>query len=284
MSQVMTKNKAALNIDWGKTILIFLPLLLVSVQWINYEQVTEELVYDVPINRQFTSFETNWLYALVLIFSFLSVFVLSFDKRVAYYKTWKYLFPAIAIVGIIFIAWDVIFTEMNVWQFNPDYYLGIKFLGLPIEELLFFVIIPFCSVVLYESANKYIKRDFLAGAENWISMLLIGGLLIGGIAFWDKIYTSTTFILTGSFLFYHVLFLPDTYRSRFYFAFIFILIPFVIVDGVLTGGYSQAPIVLYNPEEYLGLRIFSIPFEDFVYGFMMLLAIVTLMEHWRSQN
>ncbi len=272
------------TIKVGKTIMVLLPLLLVGIQWFNYKQITEKLVYDVPVNRLMPAFETSWLYALALIFSFIPVFALSFDKKVAYYKTWRYLFPAIAIVGSFFIVWDVIFTEMSVWQFNPSYYLGIKFLGLPIEEWLFFAIIPFCSVMIYESLNYYIKKDLLASAESWISMLLVGGLLIGGIAFWDKIYTSTTFLLTGSFLFYHVLFLSDHYRSRFYFAFIVTLLPFTLVDGILTGGYSQAPIVLYNPEEYLGLRIFSIPFEDYVYGLLMLLWIVTLIEHWRGKR
>lgn len=284
MEQVLTKEKTLMSYWFGRVSLILIPLVLVAIQWSSYEKLTEDMIYDVPVTRLIPVLETPYLYLLVLIVSFFSVFVLSFDKRVRYYKTWKYLLPATLIVSAIFIAWDIMFTEMYVWRFNTDYYMGIRFLSLPLEEWLFFLIIPFCSMVIYESLNYYIKKDVFAQAENLISMILIAGLLIGGFAFWDKIYTSTTFLLTGAFLFYHVLFLDGHYRSRFYFAFLFILIPFLAVDGILTGGYTKAPIVLYNPEEYLNFRVLSIPFEDIVYGFLMLLAIVTIIEHWRRKK
>jgi lycopene cyclase domain-containing protein len=284
MEQVLTKEKTLMSYWLGRLSLIITPLVLVAIQWSSYEKLTEDMIYDVPITRLIPVLETSYLYLLILVASFLSVFLLSFDKRVAYYKTWKYLIPATLIVGSIFVAWDIAFTEMYVWRFNSDYYMGIRFLGLPFEEWLFFFIIPFCSIVIYESLNYYVKKDVFAQAENLISMILITALLIGGFAFWDKIYTSTTFLLTGAFLFYHVLFLDGRYRSRFYFSFLFILIPFLAVDGILTGGYTKAPIVLYNPEEYLNFRILSIPFEDMVYGFLMLLAIVTIVEYWKNKK
>lgn len=284
MEQVLAKEKTTISYWLGRLSIIIIPLVLVAIQWSTYEKLTENMIYNVPTTRLIPALETQYLYLLTLVASFLSVFVLSFDKRVAYYKTWKYLIPATLIVGGIFIAWDIAFTEMYVWRFNADYYMGIRLLSLPLEEWLFFLIIPFCSMVIYESLNHYVKRDLLAKAESWISMILVIGLLIGGFAFWDKIYTSTTFLLTGAFLFYHVLFLDGHYRSRFYFAFVFILIPFLAVDGILTGGYTKAPIVLYNPEEYLNFRVLSIPFEDIVYGFLMLLAIVTIIEYWRSKK
>ncbi len=284
MEQILTKEKTLMSYWLGRISLIVIPLMLVAIQWFSYEKLTEDMIYNVPTTRLIPMLETPYLYLLTLVVSFLSVFVLSFDKRVRYYKTWKYLIPATLIVGSIFVAWDIVFTEMYVWRFNADYYIGIRFLGLPFEEWLFFLIIPFCSMVIYESLNYYVKKDLLAQVENLISMILITALLIGGFAFWDKIYTSTTFLLTGAFIFYHVLFLDGSYRSRFYLAFIFILIPFLIVDGILTGGYTKAPIVLYNPEEYLNFRILSIPFEDIVYGFLMLFSIVSIVEYWRNKK
>ncbi|MEL6720275.1 MAG: lycopene cyclase domain-containing protein, partial [Bacteroidota bacterium] len=239
--------------------------------------------YDVPQTLSVPVFETNWLYMWLHLFAVIPVFALSFDKRVHYYTSWKYLVPAISIVAAIFIVWDVVFTEMNVWNFNPAYYLGVRFLHLPIEEWLFFFTIPFASIFIYECLNHYVKKDWLAPYEKWISILLGTSLIIGGLIYWDQIYTSTTFLLTGAFIWYHYLFLPSNYRSRFYFAFLVILIPFTLVDGVLTGGYAEEPIVLYNPLEFLNFRILSVPLEDYVYGLLMLFGMVTLLEHFRNK-
>jgi len=259
-------------------------ILLVAIQWLTYEQLTEVLIYDVPQTLLITVFETTWLYLWLHLFAVVPVFTLSFDKRVHYYTSWKYLFLAISIVAAIFIAWDVVFTEMNVWNFNPDYFLGIRFFHLPIEEWLFFFTIPFASIFIYECLNHYVKKDWFLPYEKWISIILGSALIIGGLVYWNQIYTSTTFLLTGVFVWYHYLFLPSHYRSRFYFAFLVILIPFALVDGVLTGGYSQAPVVLYNPLEYLDFRIPSVPLEDYVYGFLMLFGIITLLEYFRART
>lgn len=282
MSQTLS-IKARQNVGWLKIPVVLLPILLIAIQWVTYERLTNDLVLDVPQLVLIPQLETNWLYMFLHIFSFIPVFALSFDKRVHYYQSWKYLVPATLIVAAIFIIWDVIFTAMYVWQFNPTYYLGIKLLGLPIEEWLFFVVIPFASIFIYECLNAYIPKDLLAPFEKSITICLIVGFLAGGLIYWEKVYTSTTFLLTGGFVLYHFLFLPSYYRARFYFSFLVILIPFLLVDGVLTGGYTNAPIVLYNPLEYLGFRVLSLPFEDIVYGFLMLMGIVSIMEHWRNK-
>jgi lycopene cyclase domain-containing protein len=76
-------------------------------------------------------------------------FLLSFDKKVSFYKEWKYFFPINLAVGAFFIAWDVWFTNAGVWAFNEDYLLGPTLFGLPIEECLFFFCIPYASVFTY---------------------------------------------------------------------------------------------------------------------------------------
>ncbi len=46
---------------------------------------------------------------------------------------------------------------------------------------------------------------------------------------------------------------------------------FLSVNGILTGSGLDSPIVNYNPEEIIGFRIFTIPIEDTVYGYEMIL-------------
>ena len=242
------------------------------------------LAYTVPTWSRVQFFERHALYAWLHLFAVLPVFALSFDKRVHFYTSWRHLFPAALIVGAFFILWDVIFTAKGVWGFNEAYFLGLRLLGLPMEEWLFFVTIPFASIFIYECLNYYVPKDWLAPADRFLSPILILGLLLVGLLNFSSIYTSSSCLLTGGFLLVHWLCFPNTYRTRFYFAYLIIWIPFLLVDGVLTGAATAAPIVLYNPEEFLGIRIVSVPIEDSVYGFLLLFGVVTIMEFWREKR
>ena len=95
------------------------------------------------------------LYLLLMIFSFGSCLVLSFDRKVAFYKSIRFLLPAIVVVAIPFLIWDQIFTDRGVWGFNEDYLQGSYIGKLPIEEILFFFFIPYCCLFIYEVLIAY---------------------------------------------------------------------------------------------------------------------------------
>jgi lycopene cyclase domain-containing protein len=57
------------------------------------------------------------------------------------------------------------------------------------------------------------------------------------------------------------------------------LIPFLIINGILTA----IPVVIYNNDENLGKRIYTIPIEDTVYALTMLLGVVSIMEYLRKK-
>lgn len=274
----MIKSKARV-LKWG---LAILPVVLVAFLWLTDLVLPDNLLYAVPVWKQLDWLESKYTYFLLHLFTFIPVFVLSFDKNVHYYKKWKHLFPAIAIVGGLFIAWDVFFAEQQVWGFNKTYLSGIFFWGLPIEEWLFFFTVPFACIFIYECLNFYIKKDLLASFERPITIGLSIVFLTIGFTFWSHLYTSTTFLLAGFLLLFHFLFLTGNYRSRFYLAYAVSWVPFLLVNGVLTGGFTKQPIVLYNPEEYLGIRIGSVPLDDSVYSFLLLFGTITLFEHFRK--
>ncbi len=66
--------------------------------------------------------------------------------------------------------------------------------------------------------------------------------------------------------------------GRFYFAFGFILIPFLLVNGILTGSFIEGEVVWYNEKEIQGIRIATIPFEDVFYGMLLLLCNISIFE------
>ena len=69
-----------------------------------------------------------------------------------------------------------------------------------------------------------------------------------------------------------------THLQGFYASFILILIPFFIVNGILTGSFIETPIVSYNNLENLGIRLFTIPVEDIGYAFSMLFGNLMIFE------
>ncbi|MCI0448193.1 MAG: lycopene cyclase domain-containing protein [Chlorobi bacterium] len=96
-------------------------------------------------------------YLIVLLVCFIVPFALSFSKNLDFYKYPFRLVLSLGIPFILFIAWDIIAAERGHWSFNPDYTIGIKIANLPIEEILFFLIIPFCAVFSWECV-KYFTR------------------------------------------------------------------------------------------------------------------------------
>jgi lycopene cyclase domain-containing protein len=48
----------------------------------------------------------------------------SFEKKIALWKKWKYMFPAMLITAGFFLIWDEFFTRIGVWSFSEKYTLG----------------------------------------------------------------------------------------------------------------------------------------------------------------
>lgn len=186
--------------------------------------------------------------------------------------------PAIGITAVLFIAWDALYTGLDVWGFNPQYVSGIYLIGLPLEEILFFFSVPYACLFTYFALNHLVERDHLFPHQELISSVLIIVLLVLGGYFMDKLYTGVTFLLAGAFLALVMLKLRVRFMGRFYFAFAFLLIPFLIINGILTGSITPEPVVWYDDSENMGIRLGTIPLEDFVYAMLMVLMPITIWE------
>lgn len=204
--------------------------------------------------------------------------IVSFDSRLKFHHKWKYLFPAMLATMLVFVPWDIIKTSMGVWGFNQQHLLGYWFFNLPVEELMFFIAIPFACVFTYHSLGYLIKKDHLKPFAKSISIVLITVLTILALINIDRTYTFVTFITTAAFLLIHLTFIKADYLGRFYISFLFILIPFLLVNGALTGMFTPEPVVWYDDSRNLGIRIFTIPIEDSVYALLLLLMNTTIYE------
>lgn len=198
-------------------------------------------------------------------------------------KNWKAILLSLTIVASVFLIWDAIFTSNGVWGFNSDYHLPYLIFGMPIEEWLFFFCIPYASVFIHY-ALKFYKPNLLLPMKftKWFTIVLLA-ILISVLFFnTDKAYTFVNYSFLVFTLILGLLFgIP--HLQRFYIAFLIILIPFFIVNGVLTGTGIENPVVWYNDAENLGLRLLTIPIEDIGYAFTMLFGNVLLIEYFKRK-
>ncbi len=221
----------------------------------------------------------KYLYLALDLGSFLVPFLFSFHPRRHFASTWRAWVPALLIPAIVFVLWDEAFTAMRVWGFNEGYVTGIKIGHLPIEEILFFICIPYACLFTYVAVNRLKTDDPFLDQGRRVTWILVIGLMGVGIKNVDRWYTSVTFISLALFLIFLNVRLKPAYLGRFYFSFIFILVPFFLVNGVLTGSWIESPVVWYDDRENMGIRMGTIPFEDTFYGMLLILMNVVIYEY-----
>lgn len=204
-----------------------------------------------------------------LIINILIIFfplVLSFDKKITYYKKIPKLIFSILIVSTAYIIWDSIATQRGDWAFSSEHIIGIYFFGLPIEEILFFITVPYSCVFIYETVKFYVKEKELRLNKNifWSATLL---LLIIAIVFNYQHYTFTVTIFTAIFFILTIFIKPQLLNSyRYWLTILISFVPFLIVNYFLTS----IPVVTYNDAAFFGKRFITIPLEDFLYSFSMI--------------
>jgi len=81
-----------------------------------------------------------------------------FGARV--WRSPRRLVRAMAVPVAIFVVWDILAVAAENWDYNPRYVTGWRLPGdLPIEELVFFLVIPICSLLTYEAVGRVLRRD-----------------------------------------------------------------------------------------------------------------------------
>ncbi len=224
------------------------------------------------------------LYLLINLAAVSIPFIFSFHPRLTFFKSWPYFFPAMAITATFFISWDIAFTHMGVWGFNATFLLGIYLAGLPVEEWLFFLCIPYACVFTYEALGKLNPNFSMPRSlELIITIALVAALLLTSVLNLDKWYTSTAMGLAGISLVLVYSFLREI-LSRFYLSYLVLLIPFFIVNGILTGSFIHQEVVWYNDLENLSIRLFTVPVEDIFYGMALILWNVALTTLFRRAS
>ena len=77
---------------------------------------------------------------------------------------------AVLPVAAVFVVWDAVAIAAKIWTYNPRYVTGIELpADIPIEELLFFIVIPLCGLFTYNAVDTiltYLQNRRRASSEQ----------------------------------------------------------------------------------------------------------------------
>ncbi|MEP7324280.1 MAG: lycopene cyclase domain-containing protein [Saprospiraceae bacterium] len=230
----------------------------------------------------------SYLYLAVDLLSFVFPFLFSFERKwIHFIGQWKAILSGLCVMFLFFIIWDVLFTRWGVWGFNDRYILGIKKLGLPLEEYLFFLLIGFCCMFLYVSMNHLLADFQKKWKETWFKNIFIGLAildLVVAIYYSSRLYTLSALGLNALAIFAIVYYCKWFSWKKFCIGYLFSFIPFTLVNGILTGGFTPEPVVWYNDLQNTGIRLNSIPIEDSQYMMLMMIMSIFVFEWFQIKK
>jgi lycopene cyclase domain-containing protein len=143
---------------------------------------------------------------------------------------------------------------------------------------LFFVVVPYACVFIYACLNAYFPKWGSAKYGVGLARVLGPLLLIIGVWHYNHLYTLTAFAGCGALLLVLGYALKPQWLGRFFNAYFVALVPFFVVNGILTGTGIDDQVVWYNDAHNLGIRLSTIPLDDTIYNMLMLLMVVVVME------
>jgi lycopene cyclase domain-containing protein len=97
-------------------------------------------------------------YLAVLAFCLVGTLPLELWLGVRVYRQWRRLLLTLLPVVAVFVVWDLYAIAAGHWTFDPDRLTGVRLpAGLPLDELLFFLVVPVCAVLGFEAVRAVLR-------------------------------------------------------------------------------------------------------------------------------
>jgi len=101
----------------------------------------------------------RWQYLIVLAACLAITLPLEMLGEGVYRQAWRAV-RAVVPVAAVFVLWDEVAVGVHVWTYNPAYIIGANIpFQMPIEEVLFFVVIPLCALLTYNAVSAILERS-----------------------------------------------------------------------------------------------------------------------------
>lgn len=217
------------------------------------------------------------VYLLINIAIVIFPLLLSLFPYFKFREKWPALFTSILLVGGSFIIWDSLVTLRGDWSFNPAFVMGYRLLGLPVEEILFFFTVPYSCIFLYEGLVRFTRERTLSHPK-YLYLFLGVALILAAWFFRDKGYTFLALFVPGVIFLLGANKLKALFSSQLYWLWILdCTFLFLIFNYYLTS----LPILIYNPQAILNIRVLTIPIEDFFYNFSLLTLYLAVYRQFK---
>jgi len=228
-----------------------------------------------------------YTYLLIDFLTVIACFVFSFNKWIRFDRHFAVFLISAAFTGVPLIAWDIWFAHQGIWWFNETYTTGMTMLGLPIEEWLFFVCIPFSSVFTFYCLDTLVTLSVPLKYNAYITYAGVTCCLAAVTVYHDRLYTLVVALFTATTMSYLHFVSKANWIGKASLIYLLLMFGFFPVNGILTGTGLQSPIVNYNLNEIMRVRILTIPIEDFLYGYSQFMlniyCFVLFKKRWRSK-
>jgi len=223
----------------------------------------------------------NYLYLLILLVLAGITMFLFVKKSIVLITEFKYMLPAIIFSGAVFIMLNIRFLDSGIISFNPNYLAGKYIFNLPFEEWLFLLTISFFAFSVYILVS--VK---FANFEKPDLFYILSIVLLLGFAFiaWSSRQKLVPFFVFFLLVIYfgYTLFRNrfKIHLTKFYISYLIVVIPFFLIKIVL----NTLPVILYNHEFILGIRLLNMPVEEFGNLFLLMLINITIFEYLRDNH
>jgi lycopene cyclase domain-containing protein len=97
----------------------------------------------------------QWTYAALLAGCLVVTAPLELALRVRVYARWRRFLLAVLPEFVVFVAWVLYAIAQGHWDYSDTRTLGVRLPGgIPVEEVLFFLVVPLCAVLALEAVRK----------------------------------------------------------------------------------------------------------------------------------
>lgn len=220
----------------------------------------------------------NFAYLLFNIFVFIPVLILSLITDVKPYKNWRGLAAGYLFVSIPFVLWDIWAAGAGHWGFNGLYVYEWRMFGIPYEEVLFFVTVPYAMMYVWGVVNKHVAAKRIS--DTWANLVLVFIALVSVVLlarYWPNGYTRSAMLAT-ILCCYVVSYLKIAQNMRFWIFQLALVSIFLVANGFLTA----LPIITYGENSIIGIRILTIPLEDFFFNFAFINLFLVTYEKFKT--
>lgn len=217
---------------------------------------------------------SEYVYYVFNFVVFVPILLLSLFTDVQPHRAWRSFLLAFVTVSVPFLLWDAWAASEGHWNFSSAYITDYRLGGLPLEEIFFFVTVPFAMMYVWGVVQKHIAERVIVSRWPYIVLGLVVALsAVLHATNWSGGYTRSAALMMLSTIF--ILCLSRLIFLKTFWVFqLLLLTAFLIGNTILTA----LPIIGYGDAAVTGIRFGTIPIEDFLYNFAFINLFLLVFE------